>query len=87
MIAAHPVAVPVVFIFFYIALNALYVAGAVFLSLLGGYLFPEPFQHDLCPFFGNLRGDVNFFGGAHGIREYFERKGWPFLKKNGKGLF
>ena len=44
MIDAHPVGAPVIYILIYIALTALSVPGAVFLSLLGGYLFPEPFS-------------------------------------------
>ena len=40
----HPIGVPIIFCLVYITSTALSIPGAVFLTLLGGYLFPQPFS-------------------------------------------
>lgn len=40
---AHPVLSPIAYMLFYITISALSIPGAVYVTLLGGFIFPQPF--------------------------------------------
>lgn len=41
---SHPVLAPIAYILLYILISALSIPGAVYLTLLGGFIFPQPFS-------------------------------------------
>lgn len=86
MINAHPVAVPVVYILIYIALTALSVPGAVFLSLLGGYLFPEPLSMFYVLFSATCGATLILLAARTAFGDTLKEKAGPFLKKMEKGF-
>ncbi len=85
-ITAHPVAVPVIYILAYIILTALSVPGAVFLTLLGGYLFPQPFSTIYVVFAATCGATLIFLAARTALGDSLKEKAGPFLKKMEKGF-
>lgn len=85
-VAIHPVSVPVLYIFAYIALTALSVPGGVFLTLLGGYLFPQPLSTIYVVFSASCGAIIIFLAARTALGDSLKKKAGPFLKKMEKGF-
>lgn len=85
-ITAHPILVPFLYIFTYIALTALSVPGAIFLTLLGGYLFPQPLSTIYVVFAATCGATLIFLAAKTALGDSLREKAGPFLKKMEKGF-
>jgi uncharacterized membrane protein YdjX (TVP38/TMEM64 family) len=86
LIAEHPIAFPVLYILSYIALTALSVPGAIFLTLLGGYLFPQPLSTIYVVFSATCGATLIFLAARTALGDSLKKKAGPFLKKMEKGF-
>jgi uncharacterized membrane protein YdjX (TVP38/TMEM64 family) len=85
-VQAHPIAVPLLYILAYILLTALSVPGAIFLTLLGGYLFPQPFSTIYVVFGATCGATLIFLAARTALGDSLRQKAGPFLKKMEKGF-
>jgi uncharacterized membrane protein YdjX (TVP38/TMEM64 family) len=85
-IIAHPVIVPTLYILSYIVLTALSVPGAIFLSLLGGYLFPQPLSTIYVVFSATCGATLIFLAARTALGNSLREKAGPFLIKMEKGF-
>ncbi|MBA3237492.1 MAG: TVP38/TMEM64 family protein [Parachlamydiaceae bacterium] len=82
----HPIAVPITFCFIYIILTALSIPGAVFLTLLSGYLFPQPFSTMYVVFSATCGATLIFWAARTAFKDILKQKAGPFLQKMEKGF-
>lgn len=82
----HPIAVPIAFCLVYIISTTLSVPGAVFLTLLGGYLFPQPFSTIYVVFSATCGATLIFLAARTAFKEILRKKAGPFLQKMEKGF-
>lgn len=82
----HAVLTPFLFILIYIALTALSIPGAVFLSLLGGFIFSQPFSTLYVVFSATIGAALLFLAARFALRDFFKKKAGPTLKKMEKGF-
>ena len=75
----YPVGVPIAFCLVYIISTALSVPGAVFLTLLGGYLFPQPFSTIYVVFSATCGATIIFLAARTALKEILKKKTGPFL--------
>ena len=66
--------------------TALSVPGAVFLTLLGGYLFPQPFSTIYVVFSATCGATLIFLAARTALKEILKKKAGPFLQKMEKGF-
>lgn len=78
---SHPIVAPIAYVLLYITISALSIPGAVYVTLLGGFIFPQP----LCTIyavFGATTGAFIVYSAAHsalgdspckGINQYLEK--------------
>jgi uncharacterized membrane protein YdjX (TVP38/TMEM64 family) len=85
-VAMHPFAITFLYIFVYIALTALSVPGAIFLTLLGGYLFPQPLSTLYVVFSATCGATLIFLAARTALGDSLRKKAGPFLKKMEKGF-
>lgn len=85
-IAAHPFAVPILYMAVYVILTALSVPGAVFLTLLGGYLFPQPLSTIYVVISATCGASLIFLAARTALGDSLKKKAGPFLKKMEKGF-
>jgi len=85
-ISAHPIAVPILYILVYIVLTALSVPGAVFLTLLGGYLFPQPLSTIYVVFSATCGATLIFLVARTALADFLRKKASSFLKKMETGF-
>ncbi len=85
-ILAHPVLFPVLFILIYFVCTALSVPGAIFLTLLGGYLFPQPWSTIYVVFAATCGAVAIFLAARTALGDALKKKAGPFLKKMEKGF-
>ena len=86
VVTAHPVAVPLLYILAYIILTALSVPGAIFLTLLGGYLFPFPLSAIYVIFSATCGAVLIFMAARTALADFLREKAGPFLKKMEAGF-
>lgn len=85
-VSRHAVLTPVLFILIYIISSALSLPIGIFLSLLGGYLFSQPWS-TLCVVVGATIGATCIFLAAKtALGDFLRKKAGPFLKKMEKGF-
>lgn len=85
-IAIHPAFVTLAFICIYITLTALSFPGAIFLTLLGGYLFPLPLSTLYVVFSATCGATLIFLATKTAFGNSLRKKAGPFLKKMEKGF-
>lgn len=85
-ILAHPITTPLLYIVTYIILTALSVPGAVFLTLLGGYLFPQPLSTIYVLFSATCGATLIFLAARTAFGDSLKAKAGPFLQKMEKGF-
>jgi len=85
-VSKHPIAAPVIYIIVYIVATALSIPGGLFLSLIGGFLFPIPLS-TLYVLIGATTGATLLFLSARSaLGEKLFQKAGPRLKKMEKGF-
>lgn len=82
----HPVITPLLFILFYIFMTALSVPGALFLTVLGGYLFPQPLSTLYVVFAATCGATIIFFAVRTAWGSKMQKGAKPFFKKMEKGF-
>ncbi len=82
----HPLLLALGFILTYIVMTALSIPGAVFLTLLGGYLFPLPLSTIYVVFSATCGACLLFLSIKTAIGNSLKNKAGPFLKKMEKGF-
>ena len=82
----HPIAVPIAFCLVYIISTTLSVPGAVFLTLLGGYLFLQPFSTIYVVLSATFGATLIFLAARTALKEILKKKAGPFLQKMEKGF-
>ncbi len=85
-VGMYPIAVPIIFCTVYIICVALSIPGAVFLTLLAGYLFPQPLSTIYVIFSATLGASLIFLSARSALNEILLKKAGPFLKKMEKGF-
>lgn len=85
-IAFHPIFVPLLFVLSYIVFTALSIPGGVFLSLLGGYLFPQPLSTIYVVFSATCGATLVFLAARTALGDSLRNKTGPFLKKMERGF-
>ena len=85
-VAAHPFSVPLAYMLVYIVATALSIPGALFLSLLGGYLFSQPFSTLYVVFSATCGATIIFFAARTAFGDSLRKKASPFLKKVESGF-
>ncbi len=82
----HPVAVPALYCITYVVCTALSVPGAIFLTLLGGYLFAQPLSTIYVVVSATCGASLIFLAASTALEEVLRKKAGPFLKKMEKGF-
>lgn len=77
----HPIATAILFCLTYIISTALSIPGAVFLTLLGGYLFPQPLSTILVVISATCGATLIFLAVRTALKETLRKKAGPFLQK------
>lgn len=85
-IVLHPIALPCLFILTYTVAVALSIPGAIFLTLLGGYLFPQPWSTIYVVFSATAGATLIFLVARTALGDSLRKKAGPFLKKMEKGF-
>jgi len=82
----HPFFVPLLFILSYIIFTAISVPGGIFLSLLGGYLFPQPLSTIYVVFSATCGATLIFLAARTALGDTLKKKAGPFLRKMETGF-
>lgn len=82
----HPLTAPLLFIGIYIFSTALSIPGGLFLSLLGGFLFPQPWSTLLVVFGATIGALLLFLAAKTALGDLLKKKAGPFLLKMEKGF-
>lgn len=82
----YPIATPILFCLVYITSTALSVPGAIFLTLLGGYLFSQPFSTIYVVLSATCGATLIFLAARTALQDILRKKAGPFLLKMEKGF-
>ena len=82
----HPIALPFLFCLTYIISTALSIPGALFLTLLGGYLFSQPFSTIYVVLSATLGATLIFLAARTAFKDMLKKKAGPFLQKMETGF-
>lgn len=85
-VSKHPISAPVIFIMVYIIATALSIPGGIFLSLLGGFLFPVPLSTLYVVIGATIGATLLFLSARSALGERLFQKAGPLLKKMEKGF-
>lgn len=81
-----PLLAPIIYIAVYIAVVALSIPGAIFLTLLGGFIFDQPFSSLYTVFAASTGAFVVFSIAKYAFEEHLEKKVAPYLQNIKKGM-
>lgn len=91
---AHPIAAPIAYILLYITITAISIPGAIYVTLLGGFIFPQPFC-TIYAVFGATTGAFIVYSAAHyalgdtpcaGVNSYLEKMEHKFKENTASYL-
>ena len=85
-LAEHPILAPFLFTLGFTLFVALCLPGDIFLSLLGGYLFPQPFSTLYVVIAATCGGTLIFSAVRLAAGAFLKREAKPFVKKMRKGF-
>ncbi len=85
-ILSHPIYSALIFCSIYITLTALSAPGAVFLTLIGGYFFPQPYSTLLVVFSATIGATLIFLAAQTAVGESLRVKASPYLQRFEKGI-
>lgn len=80
-LSAHPFQTPIAFIFVYILTTALSIPGGIILSLLGGFLFPQPFSTIYVVISATCGATIIFLSMKTAFGESLKKTAEPLLQK------
>jgi len=82
----HSILFPLIFIAAYIIATALSIPGAVFLTILGGYLFGKYIGTIYVAIGATLGASILFLAAKTAIKDFFIKKAGPLMNKIGIGF-
>ncbi|NGX59770.1 MAG: hypothetical protein KR126chlam3_00927 [Chlamydiae bacterium] len=82
----NPIQTPLMFISMYIAVAALSLPVAIFLSLLAGFLFPQPFCTIYVVIGATIGATILFLAAKTALGGFLKKKASPFLAKMADGF-
>lgn len=85
-VLAHPYLAPIAYMAAYFAVTVLSIPGAIFLTLLGGFLFPQPFSTIYVVIGATLGAVILFLIAKTALGEPLRKKAGPFIQKMEKGF-
>ncbi|NGX56505.1 MAG: hypothetical protein K1060chlam5_00748 [Candidatus Anoxychlamydiales bacterium] len=77
----HNILAPILFILSYIIVTALSIPGAIFLTLLGGFLFKQPFSTLYVLIGASIGAGILFLAAKTAFRDFFQKKAGKLMKK------
>lgn len=86
LVNSYPLLAPIVYIAAYIIVAALSIPGAIFLTLTGGFLFPQPFSTIYTVFGASTGGCIVFLIARTAIGNYLKQKAGRFMDKMEAGF-
>lgn len=86
LVETYPVLAPLFYIVFYAVSTALSVPGGIFLSLFGGFLFPQPFSTIYVVLGATLGAIILFLAASTAIGETLKHRAGPLLQKMRAGF-
>lgn len=85
-VSKHYIFSPFAFILVYILSTALSIPGGIFLSLIGGFLFPEPLSTLYVVIGATIGAALLFLSARTALGKHLFKKAGPFLKKMESGF-
>lgn len=85
-VESKPVIAPILFMIVYTVSTAFSIPGGIFLTLLGGYLFPLPWSFFYVLIAATCGACIVFLAAKTAIGDYFRNKAGPFLQKMEAGF-
>lgn len=85
-VSNHPFSAPLAFMGAYILIAALSLPVGLYLTLLAGFLFEQPYSTIYVVIGQALGGSIIFLAARTALREFLRRKVRPFLNKMEKGF-
>lgn len=82
----YPVLAPITFILLYITITALSVPGAVFVTLFGGFLFPQPLSTIYVLIGATIGASIIFLAAKTAFGDLLREKAGPVLQKMESGF-
>ncbi len=86
LVAEHRVLTPLIFMGIYTVSTALSIPGGIFLSLLGGYLFPLPLSTLYVMLAATLGATIIFFAARTAVGDWLRNKAGSKLQKMREGF-
>jgi len=86
IVANYPILAPVVFVVAYMISTALSIPGGIFLSIFGGFLFPQPFSTIYVVIGATLGAIIIFLAAKTALGDFLKDKAGPLLQKMRKGF-
>ncbi|NGX63506.1 MAG: hypothetical protein KR126chlam6_00918 [Candidatus Anoxychlamydiales bacterium] len=77
---------PIIFILIYIASTALSIPGAVFLTILAGFLFGKYLATVYVAIGATIGATILFLAAKYAVKDFFLKKAGPLLKKMSQGF-
>lgn len=85
-VESYPLAAPLLYTLTYAVSTALSIPGAIFLTLFGGFLFPQPFATIYVVTGATIGAIIIFLAARTALGETLKEKAGPRLKKMQKGF-
>jgi uncharacterized membrane protein YdjX (TVP38/TMEM64 family) len=82
----HPISVPILFMLTYIVFTALSIPGGIFLTLIGGYLFPQPLSTIYVVISATCGAILIFLAARTALGDSLRKRAGPFLTKMESGF-
>jgi len=86
IVGKYPLLAPVAYIAIYIIVTALSIPGALFLSLTGGFLFPQPLSTLYTVVGASIGASILFLVAKTAMGKLLRNSAMPFLNKMEKGI-
>lgn len=86
LVHIHPLLAPIIYIAVYTISTALSIPGAIFLSILGGFLFPQPFSTIYVVIGATLGAILIFLAANTAFGAIMQKRAGPFLQNMQKGF-
>ncbi|NGX43723.1 MAG: hypothetical protein K940chlam7_02023 [Chlamydiae bacterium] len=86
LVDTHPILAPLLYIFVYMVSTALSIPGAIFLSLFGGFLFPQPYSTIFVVTGATLGAILIFLAARTALGEILKERAGPLMQKMRAGF-
>jgi uncharacterized membrane protein YdjX (TVP38/TMEM64 family) len=86
MVDHHPILAPLLFIGIYVVSTALSIPGGAVLSILGGFMFSQPFSTMYVVTGATIGASLVYFAAKTAMHDILKKKANPFLQKMQKGF-